>query len=101
MLLPMPGLAADERHRARDEPAAEHPVELGDPGGPARCAARVDLGERHRGGRARVGCRAGGAGAASEHPHSPHSGQRPSHFGDSWAQPCTGSEHVFVSWAKP
>ena len=26
-------------------------------------------------------------GAASSEPHSPHSGQRPSHFGDSWAQP--------------
>ena len=27
------------------------------------------------------------AAAASSEPHSPHSGQRPSHFGDSWAQP--------------
>ena len=27
-----------------------------------------------------------GAADTSSEPHSPHSGQRPSHFGDSWAQ---------------
>ena len=35
-----PGLAAEERDRARDEAAAEHPVELGDPGRQRRRARR-------------------------------------------------------------
>ena len=69
-----------------DQAAAEHPVELGDLRGPAGRAARVDVGERHRA-RERLGGRAldrgGGAAAASSVPHSPQSGQRPSHFGDS------------------
>ena len=43
-----PRLAADERDRARDEAAAEHPVELGDLGGELRGAGRLDLGDRHR-----------------------------------------------------
>ena len=34
------GLAAEQRDRAGDEPAAEHPVELGDPGGHGRRGAR-------------------------------------------------------------
>ena len=80
-------LAADQRDRARDEPAAEHPVELGHPGGPARRAERVDLGERHRaaqrGARSDRRRRTGGRRPAPRRrvPHSPQSGQRPSHFG--------------------
>ena len=39
-------LAADERERARDEPAAEHPVELGHVGGAPGRAERIDIGQR-------------------------------------------------------
>ena len=34
--LPMPGIAADQHRRGRHEPAAQHPVQLGDAGGAAR-----------------------------------------------------------------
>ncbi len=57
-------LAADERHRAGDEPAVEHAIELRQPRGPARCAERVDLrdGDRavQRGARSTAGRRTGG-----------------------------------------
>jgi len=37
------GLTADERDRTRDQPAAEHAVELGDARGSPGCAPRIDL----------------------------------------------------------
>ena len=69
------------------EPAAEHPVELGDPGGHGRRDAGVDVADRHR----TVGRDPGGATATAHDaarastsvPHASHAGQRPSHRGDS------------------
>ena len=42
-----PGLAAEQRDRARDEPTAEHPVQLRDAGGPPRGGDGIDLGQGH------------------------------------------------------
>ena len=77
-------LAADERDRAGHEPAAEHPVELGDAGRAGRRTRRVDLGDRR-------GREAADAGAL-EPPTAPPAprrgcptrrtpGQRPTHVG--------------------
>ena len=52
-----PRLAADEHERARDEPAAEHPVELADADRQARDVGRADLGEGRQG-RLRAGASA-------------------------------------------
>ncbi len=41
--LPHPGLPAEQGHRPGDEPPAEHPVELGQPGGDGARTGRVDL----------------------------------------------------------
>ena len=41
------GLAAEQRDRARHQPAAQHAVQLGDARGPPRRRDRVDLGEGH------------------------------------------------------
>ena len=43
-----PRRAAEQHERAWDEPSAEHPVELADPGLQPRDAGRLDLGERDR-----------------------------------------------------
>ena len=75
------GLAADEHERRRDEPAAEHAVELGhagrDPVG--LLGDDVDEPERRAGPRRRrCGARARGSASATIVPNSPQPGQRPS-----------------------
>jgi hypothetical protein len=47
------GVAADERHAARDDAAAQHAVELVEPGGRARDVGRLDVGQRRELGGAR------------------------------------------------
>ena len=73
-------LAADERDRARDQPAAEHPVELRQPGGRGAAAPRGSTstsgtGRGQRGAGPPTGRRTGGADRPSPKlPHSPQSG---------------------------
>ena len=47
VLLPMPGSPPSSVTEPGDEPAAEHAVQLGHPGGPARGGDRIDLGQGH------------------------------------------------------
>jgi hypothetical protein len=47
------GVAADQDHAALDDAAAQHPVELADPGGRAIDLAGLDVGQRGDGGRLR------------------------------------------------
>ena len=51
-----PRLAAQEHHRSGDEPAAEHPVELGDPGRDPCSLLDLDLDEPQRSSRRRGSC---------------------------------------------
>ena len=55
--LPTPGLAGEQHHRAGHDAAAEHPVELADPGGPGQ--RRFGADGRRSGGPARPGARDG------------------------------------------
>ena len=46
--LPIPGSPPTQHERARDEPASEDPVQLGDPDGEARLLGLADVGEADR-----------------------------------------------------
>ena len=65
-----PGLAGQQDRRARDQPAAEHPVELGDAAGAERGLLDRDLADRHRraGDRAGAGARLRRAGLGDRSP---------------------------------
>ena len=95
------GLAADERDRTRDEPAAEHPVELGHVGG---APGRARAGRRRRSAPAACSGRSAGPRGrrAARRPRaSPTRRSRGSGRATSATRSrsrCTGSEQVFVSW---
>ena len=79
------GLTAEQRDRARHEPAAQHPVELGHPGrrgAPTRRASTRPIGMRRP---APAGPSAAAAGAVARSSpsvfHAPQPGQRPVHCG--------------------
>ena len=87
MDLPTPGLAGDQQHRAGHQPAAEHPVELGDAGGDRPGAGELDLGDRpgrggDRAGATRRAAPAAGAPTSWMLPQAWHSGQRPTHLAE-------------------
>ena len=80
-----PGVAGDEHEARRDEAAAEHAVELGDAGRDPLGVGGLDLDEAEQAAGPAAGApRTPGAGASARSstsvPHSPHDGQRPSHF---------------------
>ena len=77
------GLAGDEDDRPGDEAAAEHPVELGDPGGAGDGVGDVDVADGQRrtlDGGGRGWCARVTAPASATVPHAWHSPQRPTHF---------------------
>ena len=76
------GLAGEQDRGARDQPAAEHPVELGHPAAAERRLLDRHLADRH----GRVGstgvaaARVVGAATSATEPQAWHSPQRPTHF---------------------
>ena len=90
VLLPMPGSPPTSVTEPATSPPPSTRSSSGTFGGAPGRAERVDVGERAPAARP-VPARLGdplplGRSTASSEPHSPHSGQRPSHFGDSWPQ---------------
>ena len=81
MDLPTPGSPGEQDRRARDQAAAEHPVELGDAAGARQGVLDRHLADRSRGGGDRTGLHpAAGADFSTTVPQAWHSPQRPTHF---------------------
>ena len=96
------GIAADQHRRGRHQPAAEHPVELGDPASrraaaaaPRRRRAPVSSTRRPRPAPRRASRPAGRAGRRPRRSlfHAPQASQRPAHFA------CVAPHSVQTNWA--
>ena len=99
-------VAADQHQRARDEPAAEHAIELVDAGGQPVVARRLDVGQRLRAAAGRLPATAaprrpaGRAASSTIEPTRCTLGQRPCHLG--WAAPHSWQTNwVFVASMGP